>query len=46
MKWGRICAAYVKGSNADKISVRKLERKIEGLRGLKWTALKLILNWV
>jgi len=29
MQWGWICAAYGKASNADQISVRKLERKRE-----------------
>jgi hypothetical protein len=29
MKCGWICAAYGKASNADKISIRKLERKIQ-----------------
>ena len=37
MKCGWICAAYGKASNADKISVRKLERKrLSGGRRRLW----------
>jgi hypothetical protein len=48
MKWGWICVAFGKGSNAEKISVRKLERKRQsgGRRSFWGTVLKLILNWV